>query len=438
MAQLNGYPRPAPVNPPSDYRRVDRGGGRSGTARRAGQDARTRSVFPPRDGGQGRGSSGTSSGSTSRATSSDPSRQHSRTSPGDFGRRSGDAAINPRRLGLSEPLHLNSPEALRRALHLARWLLRLNPLWSLLIELIIALLRMMNDRAETTSIDGGYEWSGWRFSCGGPGGVTSSKVRHCPPGLVTVADSQIDGGISHLFYPPNLHIYDVGFYQYVEPTSTPGVSKWNSLGAANLRFNDPNPAAEPPKTIGYPMGRLFARPNPAAKYDADLSLPGDAPVQEPPPYRHWNDVAAVRGYSLEPVMGPAALSSPNPRRPGRDTKEKKVRVVAAGAARRVLDAIGETADFVEALWDALPPEFKKHKTRRRPWPYRSEKPKVHEMARDLYDAWDKLGIDYFNKAFDNVVLNQIEDFVYGKLGQTSGQAAASIGRPVGFQTGPGL
>lgn len=124
------------------------------------------------------------------------------------------------------------------------------------------------------------------------------------------------------------------------------------------------------------------------------------------------------------------------RLPGRK-REKKVRIVVAGQARRVIDFVGEVPDFVECFWDNLPKSRRSSKFWK-PGMKQPKKPTVGRQLVEIYNAFDAMDVGYLNKVFDCLVVNQIEDFAWGKLGQISGKAGAAMGRPVGIMTGPAL
>lgn len=82
--------------------------------------------------------------------------------------------------------------------------------------------------------------------------------------------------------------------------------------------------------------------------------------------------------------------------------------------------------------DSKPPKFEKI------WVQRYITP-PQQKVREIYDNWDKID---WNKAFKNIVYNQIEDAVLGKAGQKLGEAAKKnrphAELPFGYQLGPAL
>lgn len=110
-----------------------------------------------------------------------------------------------------------------------------------------------------------------------------------------------------------------------------------------------------------------------------------------------------------PKPSPAPYRGRTPPPPG--MKERK------GKAWRLFELIGdafggatEVMDIVDAMWDALPKEY-------RTYSYRNGykiKPAWDRRWADVYLHYDKLDID---EALKNIYANQIEDYLIGKLSQ---------------------
>lgn len=138
--------------------------------------------------------------------------------------------------------------------------------------------------------------------------------------------------------------------------------------------------------------------------------------------------SSVPGVSVRVRPNPRPLSPPPAKPPGKDTKEKKtIMNVASGSfVGRVINAVTETKDVVDAIYDALPYSIRKK--------YRNNIP-AQEKAKIIYANLGKVDMQ---KAIENLAWNQVEDFAYGKLGKAVGKANRRIGRPVGVQTGIAL
>jgi len=129
--------------------------------------------------------------------------------------------------------------------------------------------------------------------------------------------------------------------------------------------------------------------------------------------------------SQRPVGSPTPVHSLGPKGP--KTKEGKVKV-STGGLLKVLNFMGtaeEGVDLLNALYAALPREYKlKYKNTE----YVKTRVLPQEMLSTLYKHWDKVDKA---AAVQNVINNQIEDFVYGKLGIINAEASAQA-----LSTGP--
>lgn len=103
--------------------------------------------------------------------------------------------------------------------------------------------------------------------------------------------------------------------------------------------------------------------------------------------------------------------------PAPGEKERKF-VAFPRFAQPILGPITETWDAVEAIWNALPEDCKtKHKT-------------LQSMLRDIFDCFERLNVQ---QAIQNLIANQIEDYVFGLLGKQLAKASRQFGSPVGLQ-----
>lgn len=220
-----------------------------------------------------------------------------------------------------------------------------------------------------------------------------------------------------------------------------------------------NPWFQP---IKNPMPDLVPVPYPvlpdrtAPEIDPDPSpIPNPRPPLRPPP-RPGPVVAppvaprpapgAGGGFVNEPIV--PRIRSPRTQAPaGRGAKEVKMKAgnaKVAGLVWSLANTVTESKDLLEALWDALPRRFKtRDKGRADQKGYlRSHKPPVAQMFKDVYGAIGNMtaaeSSEFWNKAVDNIVANQIEDYVMGKAGKALGDASAAAGRPFGFGVGPAL
>lgn len=232
----------------------------------------------------------------------------------------------------------------------------------------------------------------------------------------------------------------------------------------------PDQLTEPEWTFAPNTLRAINEYNPYEFFDADLSSPGRNAAQEwVPPVRTWtrppsekpqgrkvgeaarivDEVNPVERWVFKPngkrehSIKPENYSDRAP--PGRNVREKKIKVAAAGAALRIYNIVTETKDFVDAWWDAIPREHRSAKFWK-PGMKKASSPRLPQKLSEIWDYFSYLqssgrwsgpeGQKYLNNAITNVGVNEVKDYIYGRIGQTSGKASAAVGRPHGFQMGP--
>lgn len=92
---------------------------------------------------------------------------------------------------------------------------------------------------------------------------------------------------------------------------------------------------------------------------------------------------------------------------------------------RVIGAITETADIISAIYGAIPSK------------YRRKGVTIQGKADAIWKHFDE--IDWW-KAFQNLTENQIEDFVFGRIGRIGKRASRKLGewsgKGHGIGTGP--
>lgn len=123
--------------------------------------------------------------------------------------------------------------------------------------------------------------------------------------------------------------------------------------------------------------------------DLDTGAIGSSPRVTPRPGRHYK------------------------RPPGSNEREKK-KNLNRGAFYRILNGlvgfVGEAGDFVDAVYDALPPKVRRWKGRDGKWRDRDANPIT--KAERIFNNLDKLDVD---KAIENIIANQLEDKLIGSL-----------------------
>jgi len=101
-----------------------------------------------------------------------------------------------------------------------------------------------------------------------------------------------------------------------------------------------------------------------------------------------------------------------PARPGRHKKETKLIAKLGGALGRIVNIVSESDDFIDAIFNALPWQQQ-----------RGCKRSPQAKLECLYRHWDKLD---GSQALINLVLENLVDLVFGKLGQAMGRAKREV------------
>lgn len=179
-------------------------------------------------------------------------------------------------------------------------------------------------------------------------------------------------------------------------------------------------------------------------------------------------------FEIDPTVVPPRVHVRPPKfrfpaRPGKNVKEKKFAIYARGLPVGILNVTSEVKDFVEAIWKALPFGLRRDYLRdelikklgeedgrkrfnlmvamrikgndalklqglgavQRKW----QDIKLQDMMLDLYNNWDRIN---WEKAFKNLVENEIEDRVFGEAGKRAARASRTLGMSHGIQLGPSL
>lgn len=113
--------------------------------------------------------------------------------------------------------------------------------------------------------------------------------------------------------------------------------------------------------------------------------------------------------------------SPN-QNPDRGDKERKLK--AGPALTKVLRYIGhvtEAADFVDAIYDALPSQYR---PRYKNTKYEKQNVSYREKLQALYDHWDKVEVD---QAVYNLIYENAMDRVWGEIGKAGAQVSKNLG-----------
>lgn len=320
------------------------------------------------------------------------------------------------------------------------------------------------------------EWQWFNNPNGTPTLVVSNYTitDNCgrPPVVFSLNSNHSCATLNGVLFPNNFQMsltnrpsVFVTYYTEFEPaTQFPGSGAILARKAARYQRNDSNTVSPVPyiKPGTFPSAMPVPEPLPQVWTMPDpLPRPGDVPVPRPVPYRvlpHWkpnpwsapserttrgprplpNTDPFTYGRELSWDIGPGPNIKPRPevnpfpgrQPPGDKTKEKKLiaNVSASSVTGKFINITTETLDVLDAFYDALPKDLK---LRGRPTP--------QAKAWHVYKNFDALNAEDVVK---NLISNQIEDYLYGKLGQGAQRGAKPIlditGRPVGLGTGPAL
>lgn len=138
-----------------------------------------------------------------------------------------------------------------------------------------------------------------------------------------------------------------------------------------------------------------------------------------------------RGREVPAVVSVVGGRRPGlPRRPAKEGKHPRERRDKEAKPRTHLprwvwgfvSGITEVGDFVDAMFDALPANYRRY----------SGKSGI-EKARTVLENFHKVDVQ---EALRNVIANEIEDRMYGAFGKAAGQEAKKLGRQRGWNVRP--
>lgn len=136
---------------------------------------------------------------------------------------------------------------------------------------------------------------------------------------------------------------------------------------------------------------------------------------------------AISGSPDAAARAPRLASYHSLTPPSGGDKERKLRTAGASSILLWGGRVTEAVDTLQAVYYALPRKYWEHK------------PTPQRMLYVLYQHWDELSL---SKAVENLILEQLSDLLYGKLGQGVKRLSRRVrphGRlPIGFQAGPAM
>lgn len=202
----------------------------------------------------------------------------------------------------------------------------------------------------------------------------------------------------------------------VRPSQWP-LTVWPELAAPNQA-----PAFTPPRPWGATTGRSL---NSAASYggltERYIVAPSKQPSQVP------NDWAVA--VETGPVSGRAApkthtLAPPLGAPPGAQPREKELKIKLSPAFVGFLKFASmstESIDTINAIYLALPEQYRP-KFRNTDYELRSAT--IPQKMRALIEHADKIDLQ---QAIENLIFEQAEDYVYGKIGKAGGAVSKQLG-----------
>lgn len=159
----------------------------------------------------------------------------------------------------------------------------------------------------------------------------------------------------------------------------------------------------------------------------------------------------------EVKMEPPPAKPPTPKPPGKGVVETKQAVKGANTVWKLANANTEARDFIREVWKGIDPRWRAQKNpqlwRIKGWKPRggtgskfagpkTSLPTIQKMAKDIYDAALDGKMDW-NKALDNVIKDQLQDYFYGKMGRKAAEGNRKVQtgpygtrRPTGWGSGP--
>jgi len=192
----------------------------------------------------------------------------------------------------------------------------------------------------------------------------------------------------------------------------PGTHPVPLPGPGPAPVTSPKPAPLPPGTVPLPSGNPVPMP-----------APSPAPIQ----FR-WP------GVSMR--MDPPGTSRTRLRPPGAREKEKKfvLAVDPRSVLGRGINIVTEGMDLINCLHDGMPKHLQAKRLRGKDG--KTVKPSFKRRAAALYRGMSQSDEDWLTAdTFTECLKNQIEDFVFGKVGQKIAQASRRNGKMQGYQIG---
>lgn len=209
------------------------------------------------------------------------------------------------------------------------------------------------------------------------------------------------------------------------------IQPWNPADPMNIPM-EPSPQVHPDPMPVSPSGKIPIRRDWRSPSDGSSDGPPDTGrrprrLKKPKQYQRPADVTTITPGQPKVAKAPGNHDRVPPK-PG--VKEKKIKAKTGAAfriMRRIIEELVETVDYLEAFYNALPADIRKLT------------PRVNArdpvgMYNAVYKNFDTLVV---SDVLINLLLNEIEDWVYGRLGAASKYVAQELNLSVGPQFGQG-
>jgi hypothetical protein len=216
---------------------------------------------------------------------------------------------------------------------------------------------------------------------------------------------------------------------FVKLTQTTRVSVVQTLDAFLLPIQQP---ASVPEALTWRQipDRQYNRSRDAnEQYQRGYQLADDVRTRDQsqldPTLRSWPDTMVVDVPAVGPPISrpPSVVAPHSAARPRRGTREKKLIGQAKGALKTFLNVVTEGKDVVDAVYKGLP--VKRRKFGASP----------QEKAAAIYKHFDELDAGI---AIKELIKNQAEDAVFGKIGRAQGKANRRLSERYGARIQIGM
>lgn len=337
--------------------------------------------------------------------------------------------------------------------------------------------------------EGGYDYTGWTLDCSGPGSpaVVMRFAQPCSTNWTYFTTEFMNEALGKIYDNPYAGLDYAYFFSQPERYSSiwraqfaQKLSRPNVPGDTSSDPNAPFPVTDPVPSMPIPKSPV-PEPAPLLPSIDPEALPIQKPfptpqpipypmlpLVRPNPWRHpqqqrrsgyrvprpiYDPLFPDRDIPLPPqqvpyVAPPVAVGSspevaaePLPvahtlGKPKSGDKESKVKLEWAGGVLRIANTVTEGLDVIDAIYDALPSQFKPRYNGTR---FVLRNPTPQQKLAALYEHWEEVDLP---EAFRNLTYNEMQDRFFGALGRRARDFSRKTrihgDLPIGVQAGPAL